>query len=368
MNETIKVLHTEWSDGWGGQEIRVINELVLIQKKGVEVYLACRNQSIIKEKAQKFNIRTFVLPFKGNADLVTIFQLREIILKNKITFINSHSGKDTWVAGIAAKLTGIKFIRTRHLSTPINKSRLNFINEIADYIFTTGESIKSSMIKSNRINPEKIKSIPTGVDCELFDPVKYNKRDCRDFFLLNDDEIAIGMVSVLRQFKRHDRFLKMIRNVIDRNPQKKIKVFIAGKGPQEKKILSIIHDLNLNTHIKMLGHIENVPQLMHALDIFILASDSGEGVSQSLMQALVMETAVISTDVGSTRDLHDNENFIIVDVSNQKQLNDACDELINSGDLRQKYQNKSRKHVIQNFSQKKMVKKITDVYQALNSK
>ena len=176
MSEIIKVLHTEWSDGWGGQEIRIINEIQLIQDKGIEVYLACRNDSIIKQKALESNIKTFVLPFKGNADFKTIFELRNIILKNKITFINSHSGKDTWVAGIAAKLTGIKFIRTRHLSNPINRSRLNFINEVADYIFTTGESIRASMIESNRINSEKIKSIPTGVNCELFNPNKYNRK------------------------------------------------------------------------------------------------------------------------------------------------------------------------------------------------
>jgi glycosyltransferase involved in cell wall biosynthesis len=368
MSDIIKVLHTEWSDGWGGQEIRIINEMILIQNKGIEVYLACRDHSTIKQKALESNIKTFVLPFRGNADLKTIFQLRKIILKNKITLINSHSGKDTWVAGIAAKLSGIKFIRTRHLSTPINNSRFNFINEFADYIFSTGESIRTSMIDSNRINPVKIKSIPTGVDCELFNPTRYDRKECRDILSLHDDEIVIGMVSVLRKFKRHDRFIKMIKNVINRNPKKKIKVFIAGKGPQEEKIKRLISVLNLNANIQLLGHVENVPQLLRALDIFILASDSGEGLSQSLMQALVMETAVISTNVGSTKDLYYDNNFVMIEVNNQKQMNDACDELVNRSDLRQKYQKVSRKYVMQHYSNEKMVEKITDVYYSLTKK
>ena len=64
MRNTIRVLHTEWSMGWGGQEIRIINEMIAVRKEGVEVFLACRNDSAIKKKALENNIKVFVLPFK----------------------------------------------------------------------------------------------------------------------------------------------------------------------------------------------------------------------------------------------------------------------------------------------------------------
>ena len=53
MKKSIKVLHTEWSDGWGGQEIRIINEMLLLQELGIEIYLACREHSVINKKAQE---------------------------------------------------------------------------------------------------------------------------------------------------------------------------------------------------------------------------------------------------------------------------------------------------------------------------
>ena len=40
MIKTIRVLHTEWSNGWGGQEIRIINEMKMMRSEGAEVYLA----------------------------------------------------------------------------------------------------------------------------------------------------------------------------------------------------------------------------------------------------------------------------------------------------------------------------------------
>ena len=242
---------------------------------------------------------------------------------------------------------------------------MNFINSLADYIFTTGESVRLEMINSNRIDPKKIESIPTGIDSSKFDPKKISREKCRALFDIDSKDIVIGMVSVLRRFKRHDQFIKMARNVIDHNPTKNLKFLIAGEGPQRESIKNLISELNLNKNVHLLGHIEQVPELIKALDIYVLSSDSGEGVSQSLMQALMMETAVISTNVGSTSDLYSDDNFMMIDVDSQSQLNRACNNLIFDEKLRQSYQNRSRSHVLKNFSNERMIEKITRVYDYL---
>ena len=163
MNKVIKVLHTEWSDGWGGQEIRIIDEMLAIREQGIEVFLACRDHGIIKQKALEHSIPVFILPFRGNADLKTIFSLIRIIKKHSIDIVNTHSGKDTWVGGLAAKMARKKFIRTRHLSNPISTSPLNFINRLADYIITTGESVRSTMIKIIILNLIKFSQFLLGL-------------------------------------------------------------------------------------------------------------------------------------------------------------------------------------------------------------
>ena len=96
-----------------------------------------------------------------------------------------------------------------------------------------------------------------------------------------------------------------------------------------------------------------------------MTSDSGEGVSQSLMQALMMGTATISTNVGSSSDLYFNNNFLMIDINSQEQLDRACNQLIFDATLRQSYQKKSRSYVLENFSNEKMLEKITRVYNVL---
>lgn len=365
MINNIKVLHTEWSDGWGGQEIRIINEMIAVREQGIEVFLACKENSLIKEKAIENNINIFVLPFKGNVDFKTMLSLVNIIKNNKINIVNTHSGKDTWVGGIAAKLAGAKFIRTRHLSNRIKTSRFNFINELADYIFTTGESVRTDMIKYNRINSNKIISIPTGIDDDIYDPLKYEKLNARQFFNLEKDCILIGIIAVLRAFKRHDRFINIAKKIIENNPNKKIKFVIAGDGPRREKIEQQIKDEKLNFEILMLGHISDVPKLLSSLDIFVLTSDSKEGVPQSVMQAMLMNKAVVSTNAGSTDDLLNNDNFLLIDRNSEEKIFESCNLLVKDEGLRIKYASKSRHYVSKYFSKKVMTKKIIDIYKGL---
>lgn len=356
-------MHTEWSDGWGGQEIRIISEILGVKKIGIEVSLACKADSMIKTKAIENDIEVFSLPFNGNTDLTTLYGLYKIIKKNNIDIVNTHSGKDTWVGGIAAKLAGVKFIRTRHLSNRIRSSRLNFINELADFIFTTGESVRADMVRYNRINPEKIKSVPTGIDEALFNEENYSRKQCRDSFNIGEEETAVGIVAVLRAFKRHDRFVNLAKKIIDSESHiKPVKFFIAGDGPQKEAVEQKIRKLGMEKHIIMLGHVADVASLLKALDIFILTSDSKEGVPQSIMQALLMKKPVLATNAGSTGDLYHENNFVMVEKNDTNKMYEELLSLINEENLKSDYSKKARPFVAENFGMTKMIENITAIY------
>lgn len=357
MNQAIKVLHTEWSDGWGGQEIRIIDEMLAIREQGIEVFLACREHGAIKQKALEHDITTFTLPFRGNLDIKTILGLIKIIKNHSIDIVNTHSGKDTWVGGFAAKLASVKFIRTRHLSNPINPRRMNFINELADFIITTGESVKTSMINLNRIKPDLIQSIPTGVDSEVFNPALYDREASRQLFNLKEDEIAIGIIAILRQFKRHDLFLEMAKSLIEKYPDKKLVFLIAGDGPKKDEILMLVKKQNLEPKVRILGYIKKVPDLLEALDVFVLCSDSKEGVPQSVMQALLMNKNVVATDCGSTKDLLHKDNFQLIGAGSLSNLIEAVSSYIDGNKP-----NYDRSFIVDNFSKNVMAKKIVQLY------
>jgi len=349
----IKVLHTEWSDGWGGQEIRIIQEMEGIREKGIDVRIACRKESAIYQKAKELNFITYEAPFTSKFDFKSLFLLRKIIKNEKIDIVNTHSGIDSWIGGFAAYFLNVKFIRTRHLSIPISSSRTNFINEIADYIITTGESVKENMIKNNRIKIDRIESIATGIDDTVFEPLKYNKIEMRKKYGISLDKKVVGILAVLRGFKRHDIFVDVAKEF----PQ--MEFVIAGDGPQKDNIKKWIKEKKIK-NIKIIGHISKPEEFLSAIDIQLLTSGSGEGVPQTLIQGLMMNKDIISTNVGSIKDLWFENNFIMIDVKtdlfieNLKRL--FNNEIVIS---------KNREYIVENFSKTAMVNKILNIYKRL---
>ena len=362
MEKMIKVLHTEWSDGWGGQEIRILNEMLAVRERGVEVYLACRQNARIREKALQQGIPVFTMPFRGNTDLKTLFGLMRIIRREKIDIVNTHSGKDTWVGGLAAKLTGRKFIRTRHLSNPINPSRLNFINSLADFIITTGESVRENMIRNNRIDPKKILSVPTGIDEKRFDPRCCAREEIRRHFNIPIDAFVIGNLAVLRGFKRHDLLIEAFEHIHKQHPETLL--LIAGEGPQRPKLEEIIQSKNLQDSVRLLGHQEAPETFLRALDLFVLSSDSKEGVPQSLIQALMMNLPSIATDVGSVRDLYTGDNFLLIEPGSTEAITEAVSQLLASPEQRETYA-RNASNELSRFTQSYMADQILKIYHAL---
>jgi len=37
MSKTIRLLHTEWSDGWGGQEIRILAARLYLNELNIDI-------------------------------------------------------------------------------------------------------------------------------------------------------------------------------------------------------------------------------------------------------------------------------------------------------------------------------------------
>ena len=50
MNK-LRVLHTEWSVGWGGQEIRIISEMESLRDQGFDMSIAADPEASIFQEA-----------------------------------------------------------------------------------------------------------------------------------------------------------------------------------------------------------------------------------------------------------------------------------------------------------------------------
>ncbi len=73
-------------------------------------------------------------------------------------------------------------------------------------------------------------------------------------------------------------------------------LLIAGSGPELNELNQQIRHLNLNQKVRLLGHIDDIPELMKSTDAVVIASRR-EGFSYAFAEALLANKPVVATDV-----------------------------------------------------------------------
>ena len=138
-------MHTESSLGWGGQEMRIMRELVGLSRDSFRPLLVCQPDSQFAKKAEAQEIDTELVKMRGNIDPLSVIKFIRLYHRRKVDIVHTHSNADSWNASIAAKLSPRRptVVRTRHLSVPFN-NRLIY-NFMADRVVTVGESLHQFM-------------------------------------------------------------------------------------------------------------------------------------------------------------------------------------------------------------------------------
>lgn len=358
----LKILHTEWSDGLGGQEKRILAELSGMTDRGHYVALVCREHARIKSEAEKMSVDLFTLPMRRPYDFISIIKVTEIIRKIKFDIVNTHSGVDSWIGGLAAKIAGVPIlIRTRHLNIPLKRNIFNFVHYLPDMYITCGENMRKNLIEKCGFSDNKVVSIPTGVSNEFFDI----KRDLglKVKYGIDSNATVITNVGILRSVKGHEITLKAVKRVVERFPD--VVFFLAGDGPRKKSLEKMADDLRISSHVIFAGFIENIKEVYSFSDLIVLSSWS-EGLPQSLLQAMAAGVPVIATRVGGVPEIiRSEETGILVEPGDFQSLSKGIIRLLENYKLREQMINRAKELVANKYTLTHMLDKTESLYKEL---
>lgn len=357
----MNILHTETLKRWGGQQNRVFNEIIQLKKRGHNVILACNKNSIIAQKSKESGIKVYELEIKKSNYLKTIPKLISIIKNEKIDIVCTHSSTDSWAAGIAAKLCGIKLVRFKHNMFPIGKNLLTrFIYSLPDKFIAISEPIKDLM-KQYGIDNSKIILILDSVDTEKFNPQKVN--DVRNYFSIPEDSIVIGNVSGFTKHKAQHILFQAFDLVNEKYP---CFLLIAGNISEDKKkkYLSLLRE-QIQSRIIFAGYREDIPSILKSVDIYVSSSIS-EGLSIAVLEAMAMEKPVIVSDIPAFKSfIIENYNGFIFKSENIEELANKILYLIENENVRKKLSKNARQTILDRFTLEKMIEDTEKVYRGL---
>jgi glycosyltransferase involved in cell wall biosynthesis len=369
--KTLHVLHSEAAPGWGGQEIRIFQECQLLLERGHRVSIVCQPDSPLGQRCRQFShpdLNYFPLIMKRSFSLPTLFSLIKIIKHSRPDILHSHSSIDSWLIALAGTFLGIPIIRSRHVMIPIRNHIFNrwLYAKAPSRVLTSGKGIAKMVSEHAGVSTDKIKSIPAGVDFRRFD-FQISGEKIREELGVGPHQPLIGKVAVIRSWKGYNYFVDSVPLVLETFPDARF--VIVGSGPGYETIHSKIVNQGLEKAIFMLGHREDIPEIMAALDIHCVASFAVEGTTQVIPQAFAMKTPVVATCTESIPPILGNGEWgILVEPKNPQDMANGIIKLLNDRELAQDMVEKAYNFCKKELSTDQMMDKTIAAYRdVLNS-
>lgn len=295
----IRVLHTESSPSLGGQELRILLEMEAMAADGFESWLIARPGTPIVAEAQKRQLNVETINIRSTIDPLAISKFWRFLRSHQIDVVNAHNSKDGWNVSLAARLLGIPVIRSRHIANPIRsgKHRQLIYGPLCDKVMTTSKSIRQAMIDKG-VNPDKIVSIPTGVDVQRFasgTPGRF-----RAALGIPADVPLVGQIAVLRGSKGPHIFMQAALQLIaEGSPAWFV---LVGDGPSRSRMERMLAEAP-SERIILAGHRSDIPDVLADLDIAVLSATQPEGVPQAVLQAFAAGVPLIASDLGGINEV-----------------------------------------------------------------
>ncbi len=356
----MRILHTEASLGWGGQEIRILTEAAGMCVRGHHVELVCPREAQIFNEAPRFGVNVTALPI-GRKRPPGLLALRRFLSQKNFDVVNSHSSTDSWLAALSTHLLRTKpaIVRTRHVSVAVPNDAFTrwLYTRATQQIVTTGEAIRTQLMRSVGVAPERITSIPTGIDPDRYRPGE--KPVLRRSVGLPLGVPLIGIVASLRSWKGH-RFLVEAMNLVS---HRSAQLVIIGDGPQRSALQAQVADLGLQQRVRFAGNQHNVAPWLASLDVFALPSYANEGVPQALLQAMLTGLPCVTTDAGAIGEAAiADHTAIVIAKENAVALAAGIDRVLGDEHLAQRIGAAARERTLARFGLDAMLDRMEDVF------
>lgn len=188
-----------------------------------------------------------------------------------------------------------------------------FVCRTASRVVTVSAADLRDLRRRRLLGAESGVHIPNGIDTARFAPGDRNA--ARAHLDLPSEPFVVGTVSRLVAGKAVDDLIEAVLSTLE------LRLVIAGDGPMRGQLEALA--ARGGDRVRFLGPRDDVPDVLRALDVFVLPS-LWEGEPVALLEAMACGLACVATSTSGAKEvLQEGKLGVLVDIGKPEAISDA---------------------------------------------
>lgn len=297
----------------GGAEQSTIDVAQAVVAAGGKALVATRGGRMAA-RLEADGGRLAQMPVQSKNPLVMLgnaARLVDLIRREKVSIVHARSRAPAFSALWAAQSTNTPFVATYH-GVYGARSRLkrwyNAVMTRGDLVIANSDYTRDHVLAEHGVAPEKIVTIPRGVDLDRFNPnwvTPSRVAALRKAWGVAEDDrrIKILLAGRLTRIKGHLTIVAAAKRLKAEGRDNFLIVFAGddqGRTGYREEVEQAIRDAGLENQIKLVGHCDDIPAACLLCNLAILPTTVPESFGRAAVEPQVMGRPVIASAHGGT--------------------------------------------------------------------
>ena len=377
------IVHVVYHLGVGGLENGLINLINHIPPERYRHAIVClKGYSDFRKRIARDGVEIIALNKREGQDLSLYVNLFKTFRRLQPDIVHTRN-LGTMEGQVIAALAGTRArVHGEHGRDVFDLHGINrkynllrrIIRPFVSHFITVSRDLESWLVNTVGAAPGSIRQIYNGVDSIRFYPRSTESavtdmaslRGAPEGFF-SEDVFVVGSVGRMAKVKDYPCLVEAFLTLLRKQPEacQHLRLLIVGDGDSRETCMSMLRQAGAETLAWLPGERSDIPELMRAMDLFVLPS-LGEGISNTILEAMSTGLPVVATRVGGNLELvKEGVTGTLVPPGAPEVMASRIWEYHKNPDLIARQGREARQRIERSFSMQAMTDGYLDVYDKL---
>ncbi|WP_170156640.1 glycosyltransferase [Roseateles depolymerans] len=303
----------------------------------------CPFEGDFTDRVRAAGAQVMVVPMPEDPPWAALQMVTGLVRHGRVDLLHAHLPNAHQLAGVVGRITGVPVVSTIH-GRQIIMPDLEVHRMVGSHLSVVCQHSYYHALGLG-IDPDKLSCEPNGVDTQAFHPGPRPEQGLRERFGLPRDTLLVGLVGRLSPEKAPDVLVRAASLLHERLPD--VHFMIAGEGPMRTQLVEAIERQGLQSHVHLLGRIDDVLPIYHDLDLQVSSSHS-EAMPLALMEGMATGLCVVATRVGGVPEIveHGRSGWLVA-ARDHEDIAGRIHQMLTQPDLRRRMGERARDSMVQ---------------------